>query len=161
MSATSRADVVIVGGAVVGSAVAYFLARDPDFWGSVMVVERDPTYATASTTLSAASVRQQFSTPVNIQMSQFALQVLKHPEWWFPLLETVPDFGFVEGGYLFLATEAGVPTCGPTTRSSASTRSRSSPVAGRAVASVPWLTTEDLAGGSLGTAGRGGSTRPP
>ena len=43
-------------------------------------------------------------------MSQFAVQVLKHPEWWFPLLETVPDFGFVEGGYLFLATEAGVPT---------------------------------------------------
>ncbi|RPH34857.1 MAG: FAD-dependent oxidoreductase, partial [Chloroflexi bacterium] len=96
-AASQRADVVIVGGAVVGSAVAYFLARDPDFWGSVMVVERDQTYATASTTLSAASVRQQFSTPVNIQMSQFAVQVLRHPEWWFPLLEPVPDFGFVEG----------------------------------------------------------------
>ena len=37
--ASQRADVVVVGGAAVGSAVAYFLARDPDFWGSVMVIE--------------------------------------------------------------------------------------------------------------------------
>jgi len=89
--ALQRADVVIVGGAVMGSAVASFLARDPDFWGSVLVIERDPTYATASTTLSVASVRQQFSTPVNIQMSQFAVQVLKHPNLWFPLLDPVPE----------------------------------------------------------------------
>jgi len=102
-----RADVVIVGGAVMGSAVASFLARDPDFWGTVLVIERDPTYATASTTLSVASVRQQFSTPVNIQMSQFAVQVLKHPDLWFPLLDPVPEFEFVEGGYLFLASAGG------------------------------------------------------
>ncbi len=155
-AASQRADVVIVGGAVVGSAVAYFLARDPDFWGSVMVVERDPTYATASTTLSAASVRQQFSTPVNIQMSQFAVQVLKHPEWWFPLLETVPDFGFVEGGYLFLATEAGVPTLWA---NHAIQRDLQVPVEILSPDELShrfaWLTTEDLAGGSLGTAGEG------
>ena len=124
-AASQRADVVIVGGAVVGSAVAYFLARDPDFWGSVMVVERDPTYATASTTLSAASVRQQFSTPVNIQMSQFAVQVLQHPEWWFPLLETVPDFGSWRADTCSSPPRPGCPRCGPTTPSSASCRSRS------------------------------------
>jgi FAD-dependent oxidoreductase domain-containing protein 1 len=156
MSATSRAEVVIVGGAVVGSAVAYFLARDPDFWGSVVVIERDPTYATASTTLSAASVRQQFSTPVNIRMSQFAIQVIKHPEWWFPLLEPAPDFGFVEGGYLFLATEAGVPTMwGNHEIQRAHQVSVEILSPDELSHRFPWLTTEDLAGGSLGTAGEG------
>jgi glycine/D-amino acid oxidase-like deaminating enzyme len=154
--AAQRADVVIVGGAVVGSAVAYFLARDPDFWGSVIVVERDPTYATASTTLSAASVRQQFSTPVNIQMSQFAIQVLRHPDWWFPLLETVPDFGFVEGGYLFLASEAGAPTMWANHQVQVE---QGVPVEillpDELSHRFGWLNTEDVAAGSLGTAGEG------
>jgi sarcosine oxidase len=154
--AAHRADVVIVGGAVVGSAVAYFLARDPDFWGSILVVERDPTYATASTTLSAASVRQQFSTPVNIQMSQFAIQVLRHPEWWFPLLETVPDFGFVEGGYLFLASEAAAPTLWA---NHAVQVEHGVPVEIMTPDELShrfsWLSTEDIAGGSLGTSGEG------
>lgn len=156
MSATSRADVVIVGGAVVGSSVAYFLARDPDFWGSVMVIERDPTYATASTTLSAASVRQQFSTPVNIRMSQFAVQVLKHPEWWFPLLDTTPDFGFVEGGYLFLASEGGAPTLWANHEVQREHQVSVEILSPDELSHrFPWLTTDDLAGGSLGTAGEG------
>ena len=40
---SQTADVLIVGGAVMGSAVAYFLARDPDFRGRILVVERDLT----------------------------------------------------------------------------------------------------------------------
>ena len=60
----SSYDVVIIGGAVIGSAVAYFLTQNPDFQGSVLVVERDPTYRYASTSLSAASIRTQFSNAV-------------------------------------------------------------------------------------------------
>ncbi len=60
--------VVIVGGGVIGSAVAYFL-RDADPRVEVTVIERDPTYARASSALSAASIRQQFSTPLSVQMS--------------------------------------------------------------------------------------------
>ena len=54
-------DVVIVGGAAVGSAAAYFLTHDLGFSGTVAVIERDPAYTHAATTLSAASIRLQFS----------------------------------------------------------------------------------------------------
>ena len=64
-------DVVIVGGAVIGSAVAYFLASNPDFNGSVLVVERDPSYRHAATSLSSSSIRVQFSNPINVKISQF------------------------------------------------------------------------------------------
>ena len=52
MQSPGRADVVIVGGAIVGSAVATFLALRPDWRGRIVVVERDLTYRTSSTALS-------------------------------------------------------------------------------------------------------------
>jgi glycine/D-amino acid oxidase-like deaminating enzyme len=53
-----KPQVVVVGGGVIGSSVAYFLrAADPAV--EVVVIERDPTYARASSALSAASIRQQ------------------------------------------------------------------------------------------------------
>ena len=45
-----------------GSSLAYHLKSDRNFTGEVVVVERDPTYARASSALSASSIRQQFST---------------------------------------------------------------------------------------------------
>jgi glycine/D-amino acid oxidase-like deaminating enzyme len=65
--------VVVVGGAVIGSAIAYFLADCDDFDGTVLVVERDPSYAGCSTALSVGSIRQQFSTPENIEISKFGV----------------------------------------------------------------------------------------
>ena len=50
------ADVVIVGGAAIGSSIAYYLAQDPAFTGRIVVVEKDPTYAKAASALSAASI---------------------------------------------------------------------------------------------------------
>lgn len=100
----SNYDVVIVGGAVIGSSVAYFLMSNPDFKGRVLVVERDPSFATASTSLSAASIRTQFSNPINVKISQFGLEVIRN----FGDLMQVPgqprpDLNFHEAGYLFLA----------------------------------------------------------
>ena len=69
-------DVVIVGGAAVGSAAAYFLAAAPQFSGSVLVLERDPSYQACATTRSVASVRHQFSTPENIRMSMFGSEFI-------------------------------------------------------------------------------------
>ncbi|GAB5377234.1 MAG: FAD-binding oxidoreductase [Acuticoccus sp.] len=96
-------DVVIVGGAVIGSAVAYFLAANPDFDGSVLVVERDPTYRTASTALSAAAIRTQFSNPVNVRIGQFGVAFIRDFAETMQVGEDRPDLGFHEAGYLFLA----------------------------------------------------------
>ena len=72
-----RFDVVIVGGGAIGSSIAYQLVSAPDFRGTVAVVERDPTYARASSALSASSIRQQFSTPLNIHLSRFGIDFLR------------------------------------------------------------------------------------
>jgi FAD-dependent oxidoreductase domain-containing protein 1 len=97
-------DVVIVGGAAVGSSIAYFLTHDLGFTGSVAVIERDPSYARAATTLSAASIRQQFSTPENIRMSRFGVEFFRALKQRFG---AGADIGFRERGYLLLASETG------------------------------------------------------
>src|ERR1044072_5565199 len=93
-------DVVIVGGAAIGSAAGYFLTHDLGFAGSIAVVGRAPTYAQAATTLSAASIRQQFSTPENIRMSAFGVAFFRDLKARFG---TEADIGFRERGYLLLA----------------------------------------------------------
>jgi glycine/D-amino acid oxidase-like deaminating enzyme len=97
-------DVVIVGGAVIGSAVAYFLTANPDFNGSVLVVERDPSYAKASTSLSSSSIRTQFSNPINVKISQFGTAFIQDFARTMQVKgEAPPDLNFHQGGYLFLA----------------------------------------------------------
>jgi len=99
-----RYDVVIVGGAVIGSAIAYFLAANPDFDGSVLVVERDPTYLKAATSLSSSSIRTQFSNPINVKISQFGSEFIRtFADRMQVAGEAEPDLGFHPGGYLFLA----------------------------------------------------------
>lgn len=97
-------DVVIVGGAVIGSAIAYFLASNPDFGGSILVVERDPTYHKASTSLSSSSIRVQFSNPVNVRISQFGSAFIRDFAKTMQVGDDRPDLGFHPGGYLFLAS---------------------------------------------------------
>lgn len=105
-------DVVIVGGAVIGSAVAYFLTANPDFDGTVLVIERDPTYMRAATSLSSSSIRMQFSNPVNVKISQFGSEFIRNfGETMQVAGEPRPDLNFQPGGYLFLAgTEAQAST---------------------------------------------------
>ncbi len=97
-------DVVIVGGAVIGSAVAYFLTANPDFNGSVLMIERDPTFAQASTSLSSSSIRNQFSNPINVQIGQFGTKFIREFADTMEVDGEKPDLGFREGGYLFLAS---------------------------------------------------------
>jgi len=153
----ARADVVIVGGAIIGSSVATFLAQRPDWQGRIVVVERDLSYRTSSTALSAASIRLQFSTPLNIEISRFGVQLLKRPEEWLGIPgQPAPQVDFVEGGYLFLATAAGMATL---RRNHAVHREHDVPVVLLSPMELqqrfPWLQVDDLAGASLGLSDEG------
>ena len=96
-------DVVIIGGAVIGSSVAYFLSQNPDFNGSILVVERDPTYVRAATSLSSSSIRNQFSNPINVEISRFGTEFIRNFAEVMQVVGDKPDLQFHEGGYLFLA----------------------------------------------------------
>jgi glycine/D-amino acid oxidase-like deaminating enzyme len=148
--------IAIVGGGVIGSAVAYFTLADPAFAGEVVVIERDPGYARASSALSASSIRQQFSTPVNCAIGRFAIEFLRHAGEHLAVDGERPDIGLVEPGYLFLATPQGVPTL---ETSHAVQRAHGAAVAlldpEALRARFPWLATADLAAGSLGLSGEG------
>ena len=149
-------DTVIVGGAVIGSAVAYFLGEDPDYDGRVAVVETDPTYARSSTSLSAASIRHQFSQPLNIAISRFGTEFIRSFRARVEVDGDAPELAFRETGYLFLATAAGAP---------ALERNHAAHVANGADVKLldpvelarrfPYLETSDLAGASLGESGEG------
>jgi FAD-dependent oxidoreductase domain-containing protein 1 len=152
-----HADVVIVGGAIVGSAVATFLRKRADWHGRVLVVERDTTFRTSSTTLSAASIRLQFSTPLNIEISRFGVELIKHLDTWLRIEgDAAPEVEFVEGGYLFLATTAGLPIL---ESNHAVQREHGVQVAlltpKELRARFPWMNVDDVAGGSLGLADEG------
>ncbi|WP_375461004.1 NAD(P)/FAD-dependent oxidoreductase [uncultured Enterovirga sp.] len=99
-------DVVIVGGGATGSSVAFHLLSDPDFSGRVLVVEKDATYRLAASALSAASIRQQYSQPVNIRMSLYGIGFLRDIGRHLAVDGEAPAIGLSEAGYLYLAGEA-------------------------------------------------------
>ncbi len=147
-----KADVVVIGGAAVGSAVACFLTEH-GFPGSVIVVEKDPAYTRACTTLSLGGIRQQFSTPENIRLSQFGLKLLRSlQEKHGPAAEV----SFREYGYLVLASPEGLPVLKDNI---ALQQSMGADIvlldpAGIA-AQFPWVSTEGLAGAGFGRTGEG------
>ncbi len=96
-------DVVIVGGAMLGSSVAWFLSDNDDFDGRVLVVERDPTYEFASTAHTNSCMRQQFSTEINIRCSQFAAEFVKNFRTYMGGDTRVPELSIHNFGYMYLA----------------------------------------------------------
>ncbi len=99
-------DIIIIGGGIMGSAAAFYLMQaDPQL--NVVVIERDPTYAQASTTLSATNVRIQFSLPENVKISQYTFEVLKHFEETMAVDDMTPKIYFRQEGNLFLVDETG------------------------------------------------------
>jgi glycine/D-amino acid oxidase-like deaminating enzyme len=99
-------DIIIVGGGIMGSATAYYLMKaDPSL--SVAVIERDASYTYASTTLSMCNVRIQFSLKENIQISQYAFEVLERFEDEMAVDGNRPKIYFHQEGNLFIVDEAG------------------------------------------------------
>lgn len=147
-----RYDIVIIGGAIVGSSVAYYL-REEGFTGSIALIERDPQFSHAATTLSCASIRQQFSIPENIRLSQFTLKLFRR------LKETFgadADIGFREGGYLILAGEAGLPILKANHETQvAEGADIVLEDAGQLTQRFSWLSAEGIAAGAYGRTGEG------
>jgi len=100
-------DIVIIGGAMYGSAVAWFLSDNPDFDGSILVIERDPTYEKSATAHTNSCIRQQFSNPLNVQISQFGAEFIKGFKNAMGGDPRVPELSIQSYGYMYLAdTEA-------------------------------------------------------
>ncbi|MEO0368313.1 MAG: FAD-binding oxidoreductase [Pseudomonadota bacterium] len=98
-------DVIIVGGAKIGSAIAWFLSANADFDGSVLVVEKDPSYEFSSTAHTNSCMRQQFSNELNIRISQFAAEFVKNFADYLGENADAPDIHFQSFGYLYLAAD--------------------------------------------------------
>lgn len=153
---TKAADVVIVGGAVMGSSVAYHLLADPDFGGRVVVIEKDPTYQLSASALSAASIRQQYSSAVNIRISLYGIQFLRAIGDILAVDGERPEIDLKEGGYLYCASAAGAQILREnhalqTTEGADILLLDPSGLKAR----FPWLNTEDLEAGTWGRTGEG------
>lgn len=95
-------DIVIVGGGIVGSAIAFFLASDPDRPERIAVVERDPTYKSCSTVFATGVIRPQFSTPANIKMSLWSLNFLRESSTILASAKHDGEIGLREHHYMIL-----------------------------------------------------------
>ena len=145
-----KVDVVIAGGGAVGSATAYFLLNQSAFSGSIAVIEPDPTYTFAASALSASSIRQQFSTPLNITLSAYGLKFLRDCG------RGLADVNLVESTYLYLASARGESTlkrnvdvqrrCGVGTRLLDAAGLRSC---------YPWINASDVAAAADTSSGEG------
>ncbi|HEY1780106.1 MAG TPA: FAD-binding oxidoreductase [Roseiarcus sp.] len=100
-------EVVIGGGAVMGSSIAYHLAMQPGFSGRVLVIDKDMTYRKAASSLSLSSVRQQFSSAINIRVGLYGAAFLRRARETLAVDGEAPDLSITENGYLYLAGESG------------------------------------------------------
>lgn len=149
--------VVIIGGGAIGSAIAYFLTRSPEGERfEVTVVERDFSYRQASSALSASSIRQQFSTAINIRMSLYGIDFFRNLGETLRVDDDVPDIGLVEPGYLYLASQAGVDVL---RENHVVQKAHEVDVAlltpNELKARFPWISTEGIELASLGLSGEG------
>ncbi|MBM3568271.1 MAG: FAD-binding oxidoreductase [Alphaproteobacteria bacterium] len=149
-------DVVIAGGAAMGSSVAYHLAADPAFRGRVLVVEKDPSYRFCASALSASSIRQQFSTRINVAISLYGISFLRRADDLLAVEGQRPSLAPREDGYLFLATSEG--------RSVLAENHALQTEIGADIlwhepadlgARFPWLATEGVSAGCWGRSGEG------
>lgn len=101
-----KCDIAIIGGGIVGSSIAYHLARDGRA-GDIIVVERDPTYEFAATPRGAGGIRQLFSLPENISMAQYGLKFYEGFAETMAVGGQAADIGFKRQGYIFLSDAGG------------------------------------------------------
>ena len=101
-----KADIIIIGGGIVGSSIAYHLSQLAGA-GTVLVLERDHTYTHAATPLANGGIRRLFSLPENIQMADFGLLFYQRFSQDMGIEGDSADIGFRRQGYLFLSDNGG------------------------------------------------------
>jgi FAD-dependent oxidoreductase domain-containing protein 1 len=145
-------DIVIVGGGVVGSATAYYLKKN-GFTGSVAIIEKDTTYQFGCTGRSLGGLRQQFSTPENIELSKFGLRLIRNLKTEFG---PDADVAFHENGYLIMASESGLPILEENHRTQLANGADNVILKGDDLtARFSWLVGGDVAAGCFGLSGEG------
>ncbi len=145
-------DVMIAGGGVVGSATAFYLLKH-GFRGSIAIVEKDTTYQFSCTARSAGGIRQQFSTPENIELSKFGLRLIRDLKNEFG---GEADVGFREQGYLILASPPGLPVLEENHHIQISHGADNALLSAEELRRrFSWLNCEGLAAGCLGLSGEG------
>ena len=95
-------DIVIIGGGIIGSSVAYHLARDGRA-GTIAVIERDMTYSEAATPRGSGGIRQLFSLPENIEMARYGLDFYKKFDQTMSSKGDQISISFRRQGYLFVS----------------------------------------------------------
>lgn len=157
---TKPADVLIVGGGPIGSSTAFHLSQMQHGDGSgITIVEKDPTYKSASAMASVGGLRQQFSLKENIEMSLYGRSFIEQvPQ----LLRTetciTPDVQFVEGGYLFLSRSVLGATRlkeNHATQVAAGCQDLTLHTKSELHSLFPWLNTDDISLGCHGSKGEG------
>jgi glycine/D-amino acid oxidase-like deaminating enzyme len=148
-------DIAIIGAGIQGASIAWWLMRlDPGL--RVALIERDTGFARASSQRSASSIRQQFSHPINIQLSQFGLQFLREAPSLLAIDGEAPAIGLTDPGYLYLARPEGADSL----RAQHSVqRQHGAPIEllerDALAQRFAWLRTGDLAIGTLGAGAEG------
>ncbi|MEI4262538.1 NAD(P)/FAD-dependent oxidoreductase [Roseovarius sp. D0-M9] len=99
-------DVVIIGGAMMGAAAAWFISHDPDFDGRILVIDRDPSYEKCSTGHTNSCIRQQFSSALNVRISQFGADFIQNLRQHMGDDPRVPQLKIQNYGYMYLADTA-------------------------------------------------------
>ena len=99
-------DIILIGGAMYGSSIAWWLSRDPGFDGSILVVERDLSFEFTSTSHTNSCIRQQFSNSTNIQISQFGAEFINNFQSYFDHDPRIPKIHIQSFGYMYLANSA-------------------------------------------------------
>lgn len=146
--------VAIIGGGVIGSSIAFWLKSLGGDGVEVTVIERDTTFAQASSSLSASGIRVQFSNSINVAISRFGIDFLRQAEDDLAVDGERPSLGFKERGYLYLAASEGqarqLTASNEVQRRSGADVALLSPdtMASR----FPWLHVADLKLGSFGGA---------
>ena len=148
-------DVAIIGAGIQGASIAWWLRRlDPAL--RVALIERDTGFSQASSQRSASSIRQQFSHPINIQLSQFGLQFLREAPSLLAIDGDAPAIGLTDPGYLYLAGPEGADSL---RAQHALQRQHGAPIEllerDALAQRFAWLRTGDLALGTLGAGAEG------